>query len=132
MKQYSTINGDIKEIFSTYHFTQKDWGESVVDKSKFRPTLVNNGAGQRVVGSPMAGVYDFDDGIDTGLRLGALRNISADITEIDGAKAYLESTVKAQTDLAKEKIAEEFAKIKTNVVKDAKVNSSDSQNNQTT
>lgn len=132
MKQYSTISGDVKEILSTYHFTQKDWGESVVDKSKFRPTLVNNGAGQRVVGSPMTGLYDFDDGIDTGIRFGALRNISADITEIDGAKSYLESAVKAQTDLAKEKITVELEKLKSDVVKDVKISDSNIQNNQTT
>lgn len=132
MRRYQTIHGDLQEIIDEYHFTQKDWGESVVDKSKFRPTLVNNGAGQRVVGSPMTGVYDFDDGVDTGIRFGALRDVSADITEIDGAKAYLESTVKAQTDLAKEKLSAELAKIKSDVVKDVKINSSTSQDNQTT
>ena len=69
-------------------------GKSVTDKSKFRPTLVDNSTGQRIeVGGVYTGLYDFDDGKDTGLRYGAIRQINPDITEVDATMEYLQGEV---------------------------------------
>lgn len=69
-------------------------GKSVTDKSKFRPTLVDNSTGQRIeVGGVYTGLYDFPDGKDTGLRYGAIRQINPDVTEVDATMEYLQNEV---------------------------------------
>lgn len=69
-------------------------GKSVTDKSKFRPSLVDNSTGQRIeVGGVYTGLYDFPDGNDTGLRYGAIRQINPDITEVDASMEFLQGEV---------------------------------------
>ena len=71
-------------------------GDSVTDKSKFRPCLVDNSTGQRIdVGSAYTGLYDFPDGKDTGIRYGAIRQINPDITEIDATMEFLNNEVES-------------------------------------
>lgn len=103
MNYYSTVLGFLEVSEKKPTNLMKSYGSSVVDKSKFRPTLVNNGSGQRVVGSARSGLYDFEDGKDTGLRLGVIRSPAPDITEVDSVKQILEKTVNNQVSEAKVK-----------------------------
>lgn len=105
MQRYSTVQGFLTKVKNNA-FSKIKYGDSVVDKSKFRPTLVNNGNGQRVVGVSRQGVYDFEDGKDTGLRYGVIRNLGADITEIDSVKQILEKTVDKSIKDSREKVQE--------------------------
>ena len=129
MKRYSTVRGSVCISNKAYKMPDTEYGDSVVDKSKFRPTLVNNGSGQRVVGSPMIGMYDFPDGVDTGVRLGVIRSPSADITEIDAVSEYLKSRVDSQVFDAKEKLNDVIKDIKMDFKEGTSTPSDSPQNN---
>lgn len=129
MKRYSTVSGSVSISNKAYKMPKMSYGDSVVDKSKFRPTLVNNGNGQRVVGSPMTGVYDFPDGVDTGIRLGVIRSPSADITEIDAVSEYLQSRVDLQISDVKDKLDDVIKDIKVDFKEGSSTSSDSPQNN---
>lgn len=76
--------------------------DSMVDKSKFRPNVdeVHLFDG----GSDREPLYDFSDGIDTGLRVTQLRSKSSDITELKKAEATLKASVKAQEKYLKDEV----------------------------
>lgn len=61
------------------------FGESIVDETNWRPDAVRNNllSPQSSLGASSIGVYDFEDGKDTGFR--PFRELGADITEIDNA-----------------------------------------------
>ena len=104
MLRYCTNLGFVGYSEHRYSISMGDYGSSVVDKSKFRPTLVNNGSGQRVVGTSRSPVYDFEDGKDTGLRFGVIRNLGADITEVDAVQNILQKTVNNQIKVSEKKL----------------------------
>lgn len=85
--------------------------DSVVDKSSFRPNVndVHNFTGGS---NGMVPLYEFSDGVDTGLRLGALRSIGSDITEISATQQALEKSVQLQKDNLREVVAQEFSEFK--------------------
>lgn len=118
MKYYSTVLGFLEVSKNKPTNLMKSYGSSTVDKSKFRPTLVNNGSGQRVVGSARTGLYDFDDGKDTGLRLGVIRSPGADITEVDSVKQILEQTVNHQVSEAKVKFDTALSELEKSNIKE--------------
>lgn len=111
MTYYSNLSGSVSSTKSKPKNLMGGYGDSVVDKSKFRPTLVNNGSGQRVVGSARSGLYDFEDGVDTGFRLGVLRSPSPDITEVDSVKNILENTINSKVSKAKQEFSDTMDKI---------------------
>ena len=111
MNRYSTNLGFVQLNKSSYTISMGNYGDSVVDKSKFRPTLVNNGSGRRVVGTSRSPVYDFEDGKDTGIRFGVIRNLGADITEVDAVKNILERTVNNQIKVSEKKLNDTLEKI---------------------
>lgn len=90
------------------------YDDSVVDKSKFRPNVndVHNFTGQGSQGTPL---YDFPDGVDNGLRLGAMRSLGADITEINATAEQLKTTTQKQTDDVAEIVKSEITKLKDNL-----------------
>lgn len=88
-----------------------EFSPSVVDTSKYRPNVnelhnFDGGKGSRVP------LYDFEDGKDTGLRLGVLRHQGADITEIQAAKDILEVSTSEATKEATEKLKKEYKLVK--------------------
>ena len=59
----------------------EEFGESLTDKSKYRPNVTEIVGAESVEINPNN--YDFADGKDTGERYYTLRNKGADIVEID-------------------------------------------------
>lgn len=94
--------------------TRKAFDDSVVDSSAFRPNVddVHNFTGG---GSNMTPLYEFPDGKDTGLRLGAMRSLGADITEIDATKKALQATVDNQKKQFEQDVADTIKDIKENL-----------------
>lgn len=79
---HNTFASDKKAV---HHQMTKDFGNSNTDKSFFRPDIsaarafLGNG-----VGSTRVGLYDFNDGVDTGDRIQMiLRDKGLDVTEVD-------------------------------------------------
>lgn len=70
--------------------------EVVVDKSRFKPTLVDNTFGQRVDGLSGVPQYHFSDGKDFGLRLSAINRLGSDVTEIEHDYQLLKGRVDSQ------------------------------------
>lgn len=96
--------------------------ESVTDKSQFRPNIDDVRLFEAAGGSSNVPLYDFEDGIDNGLRLTQLRSKSADITEIASAKETLENLAdqdKKDAELILKKEVEKVTK-KVNVTSDNK------------
>lgn len=91
-----------------------DFGDSVVDKTHFRPSLDNLDSFNSTASCNNIGKYDFPDGKDIGLRVTQLRNLGADITEI---QASLDAIKKA-TDEQKSTLVESLKK----QVQEAEVN----------
>lgn len=89
-----------------FHQMTEDFGESVTDKSFFRPDISSARASLGTFtanSSGKVGVYDFNDGKDTGETfMTFLRNKSLDQTEIDAAydrlKSYAEQLKQADID----------------------------------
>lgn len=73
-----------------------NYGESVTDKSKYKPNVPLYSQIDFNKGMPDNLCYDFPDGKDTGLDLTPLRNKSLDITEIADIKRSLEASTKRQ------------------------------------
>lgn len=90
---------------------RSDFDDSVVDKSSFRPNVddVHNFTGGN---SGMVPLYEFPDGKDTGLRLGAMRSLGSDITEISATKKALENSVSEQKLEFDQVVADEIKAIK--------------------
>lgn len=95
-------------------FSRSKFDDSVVDSSAFRPNVddVHNFTGG---GSNMTPLYEFPDGVDNGLRLGSLRSLGADITEIDATKKALQSTVDNQKKKFEQDVADTIHNIKENL-----------------
>lgn len=76
--------------------------DSCVDKTKFRPNVndVHNYTG----GTNNIPLYDFEDGKDTGLRLGSLRSNGADITELKRSEALLKQNVENQKSILNQEV----------------------------
>lgn len=90
---------------------RSDFDDSVVDKSSFRPNVddVHNFTGGN---SGMTPLYEFPDGKDTGLRLGAMRSLGSDITEIDATKKALENAVSEQKAEFSQIVSDELKAVK--------------------
>lgn len=74
--------------------------ESIVDKSNYHPGIsILNSVRQ---GSPRSFEYDFPDGSDTGMRLGVVGSLGADISELEEQ----ERSLKRSVDSDKEKLKE--------------------------
>ena len=82
-KEYDTRENKVKEIEIKIVI---DYGTSVTDKSKFRPNVssLNEIAGATSTGLNREN-FEFQDGIDNGMRFYTIRSKSADRTEIDQA-----------------------------------------------
>lgn len=102
MKMYeyhSPFEGEI------LHVMTKDFGETVTDKTFFRPDVssVRSFMASPSTGSNKVGQYDFPDGKDTGDMYAArLRAPGLDVTEIDAIgneiKAKMERDIALQKD----------------------------------
>ena len=114
MKRFKLAPDGSRSLIDWNLTTVTDYGLSVVDKSAFRPSVndVHNFSG----GSDTVGLYDFPDGKDTGFRLGALRDLGADPTEISSTRDRLKNSVETEFSALKtdfessERLAERFSK----------------------
>lgn len=103
IRHYS--NSYMNQEFQFFKLTE-DFGESATDKSFFRPDVSSARASLGTFtanSNGKVGVYDFNDGKDTGETfMTFLRNKALDQTEIDSAydrlKAYAEQLKQADID----------------------------------
>lgn len=93
--RYSRNSSGSLKRENTDVFKRSAFDDSVVDKSSFRPNVndVHNFTGGS---SGMVPLYEFPDGKDNGLRLGAIRSLGADIAEIDATRNALENSIEEQ------------------------------------
>lgn len=83
------LDGSLKLQWLPYP-TSFDFGDSVTDKSKYKPNVPLYSQVTSDARLPSNLVYDFPDGKDTGLDLTPLRNKSLDVVEISALKRSLE------------------------------------------
>ena len=112
MKDYSRTISTFFAKDEKYYGTRAYTEDIVTDKDAYIPTA--NSLRNNVLGTLKdRGVYDFEDGKDTGFRNPIMRRKGADITEIDEAikKADAQFTSELQTAKAnhKRKVAEKKA-----------------------
>lgn len=82
-------------IGTDFSILNKDTGESVTDTSDFRPDIASIREKAIALSNTVNGLYDSDTELDdeTLLSLCYARGMSRDITEIEGAKKYLETKI---------------------------------------
>lgn len=102
---------------------------SVTDKSHYRP---NAPAYARVDGPARVGLYDFNDGVDTGIDLSPLRSRGIDITELDAIEARLKSLSESQKNELKQMAAEMIVEESKKMEQQNKVNASGESSNSST
>lgn len=115
-------NNKVDSIYGSFENYQSlpdvDYGESVVDSSKYRPNLPS--FQQVSSGSSFKGLFDFSDGVDTGLDLTYLRKRGIDQTEIDAFAERLQNLTAEQVRDLQTKIAyDEIAKERKKQIKEA-------------
>lgn len=105
MKRYKLAKSEIKKATNT----QPDTGESVTEKSRFRPEiaslrdkavkLIENGGGRK-------GLYDSSLEIDekTEKALAYARRPDRDIVEIESARRAVEASIDVSKEMDKEKV----------------------------
>lgn len=129
VKRLKRCNGSFELVCDGYLFYDSGYtSETATDKSAYRPNVdeVHLGLGGQATTQP---IYDFNDGIDTGFRLGALRDLGADITEIDAERSKLEKTA---NDTIKDAIERVKADDKTKSILDEIASHSVNSSNSTT
>ena len=87
-----------------------DFGESNTDKSFYRPDISSSRALTGAsIGSNRTGLYDFDDGVDTGDVIQTiLRDKSLDRTEIDALSERLQAVIDMKKEIDKDEVAKKI------------------------
>ena len=114
---------------TNFSILNKDTGESVTDTSDFRPDIASIREKAIALGNTVTGLYDSDTKLDdeTLLSLCYARGMSRDITEIEGAKKYLET--KIENAKQEDKEALEKAKNSAEILKTFKAIEENTKNN---
>lgn len=102
------------------HQQLSDFGESVTDKTFFRPDISSvRPRLSALAGAEMQGVYDFPDGKDTGdVIQTVLRNRGLDVTEIDAISKAVQDKIDAGIKIDEENLAKKLKEDKVKEVDD--------------
>lgn len=114
MKRWITVNPfDGSETFD-YTLPNKEWDESIVDKSHFIPVAeaLKNLEGNASAMHADLTRFDFPDGRDNGMVLPPSRRPGADITEVQEYVEMIDHSAKAKLDdaLTRQKAVEAMNK----------------------
>lgn len=115
MKRWITVNPfDGSEIFN-YVLPEKEWDESIVDKSHFIPVAeaLKNLEGNSASMHADLTRFDFPDGKDNGMVLPPSRRPGADITEVQEYVEMIDKSAKEKFNdaLERQKAVEAMKKV---------------------
>ena len=110
MVQLKTYSNEFDHSGKDLHVQTEDFGESNTDKSFFRPDIssVRASLGSSI-GSNRTGLYDFDDGKDTGDTIQTiLRTKGLDPTEISALELRIQQNIQDKKELDKQAVAQKL------------------------
>lgn len=134
MIQLKTYSNEYSHAGNDLHKQTEDFGESNTDKSFYRPDISSARASMgSSIGSNRTGLYDFDDGKDTGETIQTiLRTKGLDPTEIHALEIRIEQNIQDKKEQDKESVAKKLREMTEkqlqDYIKNISENSSKSEN----